>query len=480
MVIINSVSTFINMYRSGASIQDRIRVIKQLYSGNSLPLYKERYIEDKVLQQNFVDWKKRYESSNYMNLMVDEFLEFVPYMNKITGISSTSDRTIERKEKLFDKWLDKINWKSMIKNIGKERKLAGDVYIHWYIKEDKDGFVYPKFKKLDSENMTHKVNEDEEIEAYVWETSVEWDDRVDNSNANYIKRTKNVKWEFMRGVTYIYENNIKVDTIYSDPKYEDEFQLIHLQYLREENSTYSTIPCESLIDGCLRMDKIETGISTTNMISGSPTLVVVNGEVGVNSGFGQNGILYINQTDSEKKVQWGQLEITNGLKSRLVEWENVLNQLYKRANLVQPKLLETLATTDSNKVVSSIRVNLENEIEDLFLEVQKKFKLPLKILFQENDELAKKDDLMFNIPDILINISKWDEYLLRSQQMALGIKTVQDNLRDEGFTVEQSNKKIREHNEEQYGGKDDISINKTSSNTKDVKQNVEGLDNNLK
>jgi len=36
------------------------------------------------------------------------------------------------------------------------------------------------------------------------------------------------------------------ETIESDISYENEFQIIHLQYLKEEDSNYSVIPCGEL------------------------------------------------------------------------------------------------------------------------------------------------------------------------------------------------------------------------------------------
>lgn len=482
MIHISSISTFINEYFPGASISQRISIIKDLYNGKGLKYYKKRYITKEALNSGYIDWKKRYETSNYMNLLVDEFIEFIPYIDEVQGISSTSDRTIERKQDLFDKWLDKSNWKSLCKNIAKERKLSGDVYVHWWIAEDDDGFRYPKFKKFDSEYMTMKSNEDENIEAYIWEKDISWQEKIQGDTLNYQSKSKTITYEFLRGKTNIYENGILESTEVSDPKYIKEFQLIHLQYLKQENSNYSVIPCESLVDGCLRMDKIETSISTTNLVSGSPTLVVKNGKLTQGSSFGENGILYIESEDETGNLgcEWGQLEITNGLESKMSELEQVVNMLYKRANLVQPKLVEKLTTTDSSKVVSSIRVNLENEIEDFFLELQKKFKLPLRILYEENDELAKKDDIELKIPTTLINMSKFDEYLLMAQEMSLGIRTVRDNIKDTGKTVEQTNKKIDQLNKEQVGGKDDISIKSTSSNNEQAKENAPNLDNNLK
>ena len=414
-----------------------------------------------------------------MNLMVDEFLEFIPPLDELQGISSVADSVISKKNKLFKKWLKRINWKSLSKSIGKYRKIGGDVYLHWWIQEDKDGFRYPKFKLLDSENMEIKDNEEEEIEAYVWKKTIEWDKRQAGDLPQYNKESKVVEWEFLRGVTNIYEDSLLVNTIESDIDYLDEFQLIHLQYMKEEDSNYSVIPCETLIDGCIRLDKIETSISTTNLQSGSPQLIFADCNLRANSGFGSNGIIYADSFEG-KQAKWGQLEITNGLQSMMLEWDNVLNTQYKRANLVQPKLLEKLTTTDSSKVVASVRVNLENEIEDLFLETQDKFELPINILFKENNMLTKKDELRFKIPDILINMSAFDEYLLRTQQMAIGIKTIQDNLRDYGYTEGQANKRIKEINEEQMNGKNDISINKTSKTTTEVLNNSDGLDNNFK
>lgn len=478
MILINS-SIFINTYYKNDGQQNKIKIIKQQYTGDGLEQYKKRYIDDKVLAQNYVDYKKRYESSNYMNLMVDEFLEFIPQMNTLQGISSTSNSVIAKKNKLFRKWLKRIKWKSLLKSIGKYRKLGGDVYLHWWIQEDPDGFRYPKFKLLEAEFMKIKSNKEEEIESYVWEKRIEWETRQEGSTANYNTESKTVKFEFLKGSTNIYEDNMFQETIESDISYENEFQIIHLQYLKEEDSNYSVIPCESLIDGCIRLDRIETSIATTNLQSGSPQLVFMDSTLRGNSGFGANGIIY-GDSKGDKQGKWGQLEITNGLLSMMLEWENVLNTQYKRANLVQPKLLEKLTTTDSSKVVASIRINTEHEIEDLFLEVQEKFELPIMILFKENKLLTKKDELKFKIPDILINMSAFDEYLLRTQQMAVGIKTIQDNLRDYGYTEEQANKRIKEINEENYDGKDDISINKTSTTTSETLDSSEGLDNNFK
>jgi len=88
--------------------------------------------------------------------------------------------------------------------------------------------------------------------------------------------------------------------------------------------------------------------------------------------------------------------------------------------------------------------------------------------------------LEFKIPDILINMSAFDEYLLRTQQMALGLKTIRDNLREDGLTNDQIDKKIQEINEENYNGNNDISINTTSASQENVKSNADGLDNNFK
>jgi len=77
-------------------------------------------------------------------------------------------------------------------------------------------------------------------------------------------------------------------------------------------------------------------------------------------------------------------------------------------------------------------------------------------------------------------MSAFDEYLLRTQQMAIGIKTIQDNLRDYGYTEDQANKRIKEINEEQMNGTNDISINKTSKTTTEAVSSSEGLDNNFK
>jgi len=478
VIPINS-STYISTYYKGSTQQKKIKIIKELYRGEGLEHYKKRYIDDKVLVKNYVDYKKRYETSNYMNLMVDEFLEFIPLMSELEGISSVNDSVVDKKNTLFKKWLKKINWKNLSKSIGKYRKLGGDVYIHWWIEEDKTGFRYPQLKLLDAEFMEIKNDVNEEIEAYIWTKSIDWQERLTGDSANYLNKSKTVKFEFLRGSTNVYEDSIYQKTIDSDIEYIDEFQLIHLQYMKEEDSNYSIIPCESLVDGCIRLDKIETTISTTNLQSGSPQLVVQDGTLRANSGFGANGILYVDSLN-ERDAKWGQLEITNGLQSMMLEWENVLNTQYKRANLVQPKLLETLSTTDSSKVISSIRINTENEIEDLFLEIQDKTQLLIYILFKENRMYTKKDDLRFKIPDVLINLSAFDEYLLRTQQMAIGVKTVQDNLKDYGYTKPQADKRIKQINEEIVNGNNDISINKTSKNTVEVLENSPNLDNNFK
>lgn len=467
--MIQTASTFFQNF--GISNRyDKLKVIEDFQKGNSLSYFKQAYIDDQIVADTQIDWKKRYKSSNYLNLVNTQFIEFIPNLTRIKGIKTKSEKQIQAKEKLKNDWLEYINWRSLLKNIALRRRNCGDVYLHWWLEETPDGKIYPRLKLLDSKNMEIMVDEDDNIMNYVYTFSYTHQIKTMptvNNRVNTLAppvfhdETDEIKMVFNIGSTDIYENGTYKESRISKIDYADEFQLLHLQFLEEPDTKYSQIPNENIIDLCLRLDKLETQLSDTNSLSGSPQMIVIDGLVDVeNSGFGANGIVYVNTKSSldtgQARVE--QLMITNGLESMFKEQLNLLNILYDRANLIRPTMLEKLSTSDSSRVIASIRLNLENEIEDLLNEVINKTPILLKALFTENNMLSSNEVITFEMPESIIDNSVFDRYLLKTQKLAVGDTTMREEWIKQGMTNEEISFREKNINNEMYGGKNDISI----------------------
>lgn len=153
-----------------------------------------------------------------------------------------------------------------------------------------------------------------------------------------------------------------------------------------------------------------------------------------------------------------------------------MKNLYKNYNFIIEDLEEKLSSSDSSRIVSQIRLPLELKIKKRIRKVNEFMTFMFDVVLKSN-KMNNKDGATFKIPEPVIENSIFDKLLIDTQKLALGQTTVQQILREKGFTQEQINMIIEEINEEKLNGLQDISIKETPN---EISDEATGLDNNFK
>lgn len=482
-------SIYINEFFDRNDRKKVLTVIDDLAKGDSLKHFKNKFIdndyssygdEETNTKKSFhfnVNWKKRYESSNYMNTILSEYIDYVQPLRKTTD-NNDMEEFDSNKKKILNVFFKNNDWDSFVKNCCYSRKKNGDVYIYWFITKDSEtGIEYPKLMILDSKDVQIKLDSDLNITNYVYEKTIVYDE--DLGNGQFTKKSKNISWVLSKGKVDIYEDNQLVDTIQNRNEFIKYIPIIHLQFLVDVNSKYSIIPAEDLIDTILRLDAIETDISSINHLMGYPQLIVIDGVIDSNSsGFGANSIVYVDTVidksasdDDRKKFQAKvmQMEIQNDLKSLYTEKDNKIEILYSKANLISPKTYLALAKSNSSEVINASRKDLEQELKSFYIEFADKFKNIFKILYKLNG-IEEDDDITIQLPEYIVDPTIYNKYMLKAQKMGIGEMTITENLRSLGLTEKEINQHKKDLQDEYNKPKDDISFEKVDIN----------LDNNFK
>lgn len=462
-------SIYINEFFRNASRKQVLKVIDDLETGKSLTHFKNKWIEDYPTNEK-IDWKKRYVSSNYINSVLSEYMDYVQPIEK-TSDNSLSKPFDPDKKKVQSVFFRQNNWNSLIKNIAYNRKKNGDVYLYWFIDEWKDeetgkNILYPKFILLESSKMEIKLDKNRNIFAYVYQDTINFEKEM--GNGEFTSETVNVKWVLQKGKVDIYENGVKTKTISNRIELKDHIPVLHFQFLVDVKTKYSIIPIEPLIDITLNLDRVETQISYINQLQSAPQIYVIDGVVDpVHTRFGANGIMYVDTSvdenayddDNRKKFQAkvGQVEIKNQLRSLTDERDSYIENLYSKANLISPKMYLNLAKSNSSKVLSASRKDLEQELRNLYEELSDKFIPIFKILYELN-ELEYNEEVTLVIPEYIIDETVYDKYTLKAQKINLGELTIHENLRELGMNEDEIKRHVKELNEEIYGGNDDITV----------------------
>ncbi len=480
-------SIYIKEFYPNANRKTVLKVIDDMVSGNSLKHFKSRWIEN-IAATEKIDWRKRYDSSNYMNTVLSEYIDYVQELRKTTD-NNNIDTFDQKKKDILNVFFDKNSWDSFVKNCCYYRKKCGDVYVYWFIDKDLETNIeYPKLIFLDSKDMEIKINENEEITHYVYEKVVRYDEPMENGE--FTSKTKNVKWVLYKGGVSIYENGILKENIPNRKEFKDFIPVIHLQFLVDVDSKYSIIPAEDLIDSALTLDKLETDISLINHLMGYPQLTIIDGVLDKSSsGFGPNGIIYIDSVVDNKiqdeqykrrfqaKVQ--QLEINNELKSMYLQLDNKIETIYSKANLISPKTYLALAKSNSSKVLEAARKDLEQELKNFYIEFADKFKKIFKVLYTLNN-IKVDGEITVRIPEHIIDPTIYDKYMLKAQKLNIGEMTLGENLKDIGFTEEEIQKHKEELNNEFYENGKDITTTFSKIEKVPKVDVVKSLDNNFK
>lgn len=479
-------SVYINEFYNKNDRKCILQVIDDLVSGNSLKHFKKKFISDSV-QDKLTDWRKRYVTSNYINTVLSEYMDYIQPI-RITSDQKNTETFDEKKKKILDVFFDNNDWDSLEKNLAYARKKYGDVYLYWFIDKDEiSGIEYPKFILLDSKQVEIKLDDNRNIFAYTYEDTISY--QKESVNGTFMDESKTVKWVFKKGSVDKYENGALIETIKNRKELADHIPIIHLQFLVDISTKYSIIPVEPLIDLALELDFIETNISYINKMAGFPQLVVIDGVIDQNSsGFGANAVVYVDTVVDEGamdenyrrrfQAKVSQVEIKNNLQSQYLAKDDKVELLYSKANLISPRGYLALAKSDSSKVLEASRKDLEQELKGFYMELSNKFEVIFKILYTLNN-IETSDPIKLVVPEYVIDQTAYDKNILKAQRMNMGELTIKENMRDEGFTEEEIGRHIQELNDELVGGKNDISVKNNDNGNKGV-DNITKQTNNIK
>ena len=253
-------SIFINNFYRGSSQKTKLQIIEDFYNGDSLQYFIQRYVNELDEISKLIDWKRIYESSNYLEFCMRSYTNYIKQITRLRGFSKKLNKEEVKKIKTFYRL---NNWRTLFNQIGKFRKLYGDCYLYWYLSKDK----IPMLRLIPSKYMEIIVGQDQSPIAYVFKKTIYWEEPIENTSF-FTSRTKNIKIVFRKGVVETYENEALITTEKSDISLANEFSIIHFQFEKLENEPYSLIPSEDLVDSCLTLDRIETDISDINHCAG--------------------------------------------------------------------------------------------------------------------------------------------------------------------------------------------------------------------
>ena len=223
--------------------------------------------------------------------------------------------------------------------------------------------------------------------------------------------------------------------------------IIHIsgKYKRED-SEFSEIPSVDYIDPTFDTNTVITDIRSSNRNAGSPRWVVINGNLDLDrSVLDAGGIIHIDTPDSLKNFHSNYLpetnvksfEITNSLSSLSKELIFYLDFLYRTVGLIPPTLQEKMSGSDSSKVLAQFRTKQEVKNKYYMSSIKKGFCEFFALLLKDLDKRSKRDKIFLQIPKILVTSSVYDNLLLVAQEIGLGLTTMKDYLKEQGFSEKQ-------------------------------------------
>ena len=306
-------------------------------------------------------------------------------------------------------------------------------------------------------------------------------------------------------VEYLDVTNLDINSaqdkriVYNTKEMGDMLPIIHIKGKeKREDSEFSKIPSVDYIDSNLDTNTVITDVRTSNRNAGSPRWVVINGELDMDkSVLDAGGLVHIDTPDRLKgfssrnipETNVKSFEITNSLSSLNKELVMYLDFLYRIVGLIPPTLQEKMSSSDSSKAIAQFRTKQEVKNKFYMTSIKKAFSEFFALMLKDMNKRSKRDNVFLQIPKILVTSSIYDNLLLVAQEMSLGISTLKDYLKEQGY----SEKQIKDIMDNQREVLENNVIEKntgTDSNTQDNddllkkskidKDDSTGVDNKLK
>lgn len=463
-----------------------INVLKDLTEGRAFTHWLNYKISKKAIDENCnLDYKDYYQKNliyfNFINMLVEDIAMQCPVMENFDPRQDLTDKEI----KYLKEELENLDWVQTSIDIVKELELKGDSFYQIYYdnKEKKH-----KFTKLKSENMIDIIVDKDDIK-YIYRNK-RIVKSLDLEKSIYIRKDVEDIIIFTNGyyVEYLDVTNLDITSaeskniVYNTKEMGDMLPIIHIRGKeKRDDSEFSKIPSVDYIDPNLDTNTVITDVRTSNRNAGSPRYVVINGELDLDkSVLDAGGLIHIDTPDRLKEFSSKNLpetnvksfEITNSLASLNKELVMYLDFLYRIVGLIPPTLQEKMSSSDSSKAIAQFRTKQEVKNKFYMTSIKKAFSEFFALILKDLNKKSKKEKVFLQIPKILVTSSIYDNLLLVAQEMSLGISTLKDYLKEQGYSEKQI-KDIMDNQKEVLENSviEKNTENNTKSNTDDVLKN---------
>lgn len=483
-----------------------INVIDDLISGRSFEHWFKYKITKKAQDNCDIDYKDNFKKAfvyiNFIKTLVEDIAMQCPVMDNFDPKQELSDKEI----KYLKEELDDIDWISVSIDTIKELELKGDCFYQIYYDEE---LKKHRFIKLKTENMLDIIVEDDSIK-YIYK-NVRTVKTLDIEKSIYTRKEVEDLIIFTNGyyVEYLDVTDLDIKSaenkniVMNTKEMGNMLPIIHIsgKYKRED-SEFSEIPSVDYIDPTLDTNTIITDIRSSNRNAGSPRWVVINGDLDLDrSVLDPGGIVHIETPEKLKgfhsrllpETNVKSFEITNSLSSLNKELIFYMDFLYRIVGLIPPTLQEKMSSSDSSKAIAQFRTKQEVKNKYYMTSIKKGFASFFGLLLKDNSKRSKKDKVFLQIPKILVTANVYDNLLLVAQEIGLGLTTMQDYLKEQGYSEKQikdimdNQKKVLENSQINKENTDVKKIENNSNNSKenttakiDTKNQSSGVDNRFK
>lgn len=483
-----------------------INVIDDLISGRSFEHWFKYKITKKAQDNCDIDYKDNFKKAfvyiNFIKTLVEDIAMQCPVMDNFDPKQELSDKEI----KYLKEELDDIDWISVSIDTIKELELKGDCFYQIYYDEE---LKKHRFIKLKTENMLDIIVEDDSIK-YIYK-NVRTVKTLDIEKSIYTRKEVEDLIIFTNGyyVEYLDVTDLDIKSannkniVMNTKEMGNMLPIIHIsgKYKRED-SEFSEIPSVDYIDPTLDTNTIITDIRSSNRNAGSPRWVVINGDLDLDrSVLDPGGIVHIETPEKLKgfhsrllpETNVKSFEITNSLSSLNKELIFYMDFLYRIVGLIPPTLQEKMSSSDSSKAIAQFRTKQEVKNKYYMTSIKKGFANFFGLLLKDNNKRSKKEKVFLQIPKILVTANVYDNLLLVAQEIGLGLTTMQDYLKEQGYSEKQikdimdNQKKVLENSQINKENTDVKKIENNSNNSKenttakiDTKNQSSGVDNRFK
>lgn len=463
-----------------------INVLKDLTEGRAFPHWLNYKISKKAIDEKCnLDYRDYYRKNlvyfNFINMLVEDIAMQCPVMENFDSRQELNDKEI----KYLKEELENLDWVQTSIDIVKELELKGDSFYQIYYDSSEKKH---KFTKLKSENMVDIIIDKEDVK-YIYRNK-----RVvkalDLEKSTYIRKDVEDIIIFTNGyyVEYLDVTNLDITSaeskniVYNTKEMGNMLPIIHIKGKeKREDSEFSKIPSVDYIDSNLDTNTVITDVRTSNRNAGSPRYVVINGDLDLEkSVLDAGGLIHIDTPDRLKEFSSKNLpetnvksfEITNSLSSLNKELTMYLDFLYRIVGLIPPTLQEKMSSSDSSKAIAQFRTKQEVKNKFYMTSIKKAFSEFFALILKDFNKRSKKNKVFLQIPKILVTSSIYDNLLLVAQEMSLGISTLKDYLKEQGYSEKQiknimdNQKEVLENNIVKKDLKEEI-----KNNTDDILKN---------